>query len=123
MHMYLPDLRQVDFGSLGLPRPVPVLPWLIRQGYYTHRPDEPYPTTGVFLVMLAISLGKTVDVAGIDNYQHPGGMVYAGVSADDFELPERHSRLCDLAHLSSALARATCPVSLPGNLRDLLGGA
>ena len=120
MHMYLPDREQVDFGSFQLPRPVPILPWLIRTGYYTHRPQEPYPTTGIFLVLLASSLGKAVDVAGIDNYQHPSGLAYADSSADDFQLPRRHSRLCDLDHLHRALDKATARVGLPLHLQQLL---
>jgi hypothetical protein len=120
MHVYLPDDRQVDFGSCGLPRPVPALPWLIRQGFYLHRPGEPYPTTGVFLVLLAISLGKSVDVAGLDNDQHPGGATYAGAANKGVELPAHHSRECDLTHLSAGLARATRPVSLPETLARLL---
>jgi len=62
MHTYLPGSKPVDFVSASLPRPVPILPQLIRQGNYTHRPGQSYPNTGAFLTMLAISLHKRVYV-------------------------------------------------------------
>jgi len=122
MHAYLPGPEPVDFVSAGLPRPVPILPQLIRQGYYTHRPGQPYPTTGVFLTMLAIALGKQVDVVGVDLYQHPSGKVYANdhLLTRDFTLPARHSRACDLAHLRQALTQATASVRLTEHLQHLI---
>jgi hypothetical protein len=49
-----------DFVSAGLPRPVPILPLLIRKGKYTHRSGGPHPTTREFLLLLAAALGKKV---------------------------------------------------------------
>lgn len=53
LHAYLPSVPRLDFVSLGLPRPVPILPLLIRKGLYTHRPGSPTPTTDEFLRLLA----------------------------------------------------------------------
>jgi len=44
--------------SVGLPRPVPILPLLIRKGKYTHRPGGPHPTTTELLLLLAAALDK-----------------------------------------------------------------
>jgi hypothetical protein len=41
---YLPSSAPVDFVSLGLPRPVPILPLLIRKQVYTHEPGGPHPS-------------------------------------------------------------------------------
>ncbi len=120
MHTYIPEYDQADFVGHGLPRPVPILPLLIREDLYTHRADEPYPTTGVFMVMLGVALGKRVDVAGIDNYDHPSGNVYSNVSATQFVLPGRHSRACDLEHLRKAQARAKAPVTLTPHVQSML---
>ncbi len=119
MHTYLPARDMVDFVSHGLPRPAPILPWLIRQGFYTHEPGRPYPTTGVFLVLLATSLGKRTAAFGIDLYQHPGGKVYAHdiEPPPAFALPPRHSRECDLHYLRRALGKATAELILPRHLR------
>jgi hypothetical protein len=43
MHTYFPMSRPIDFSGFGLPRPVPVLPFLLRRGY-THRPHNPPPS-------------------------------------------------------------------------------
>jgi hypothetical protein len=58
MHTYLPADAPIDFVSAGLPRPVPILPLLIRTGVYVHRPHQPPPASGDFLRMLvaAVSL-------------------------------------------------------------------
>jgi hypothetical protein len=58
MHTYLPSVEPLDFASAGLPRPVPILPLLIRKGIYVHRPGGPHPGGDVFLAMLAIALAK-----------------------------------------------------------------
>ena len=65
MYAYLPgDLRDAPaFARHGLPRPAPILPLLIRAGLYRHAPGEPYPTTGVFAVLVAAALGKRVRAA------------------------------------------------------------
>jgi hypothetical protein len=58
LHAYLPGVPMVDFLSAGLPRPVPILPLLIRKGRYTHRPGGPHPTTDEFLALLTGTLDK-----------------------------------------------------------------
>lgn len=122
MHLYLPERELADFGTYGLPRPIPILPMLIRRGLYTHQPGKPYPTTGVFMVMLATALGKTVHVAGIDNYRHPSGKVYAteSITAEQFTMPVRHTPECDLEHIRRAVYIASAPVHMTPHLRDLL---
>lgn len=119
MHMFLPGVPMQDFVSLGLPRPVPILPLLIRTGLYTHRPNEAYPTTGVFLALLAVALGKRIDVAGIDLYRHPSGKMY--VSEPDTEKwPARHSEACDLYWLGLARDRAAAGIGLSPLVTELL---
>jgi hypothetical protein len=122
MYTYLPSLRPIDFVSAGLPRPMPILPQLIRQDYYVHRPGQPYPTIDVFLAMLAISLRKRVHVLQIEVSQQPGGKVYAGDarSARDVTLPVRHNRQCDLKYLREAMAKASAPVVLAEHLQQLI---
>jgi hypothetical protein len=60
MHAYLPVVPFVDFISAGLPRPIPILPLLIRNNEYEHRPGGPPLTTAEFLALLAAALKKTV---------------------------------------------------------------
>jgi hypothetical protein len=60
MHAYLPAVPFVDFLSAGLPRPVPILPLLICENEYEHRPGGRHPTTAEFLVLLAATLKKQV---------------------------------------------------------------
>jgi hypothetical protein len=52
LHAYLPGLPFVDFLSAGLPRPLPILPLLIRKKKYVHAPGQPTPATSSFLEML-----------------------------------------------------------------------
>lgn len=56
LHAYLPSVPFVDFVSAGLPRPMPILPLLIRKGVYTHWPGGPHPTTKELLAILASAL-------------------------------------------------------------------
>jgi hypothetical protein len=58
LHGYLPSMPPVDFSHAGLPRPLPILPLLIRRGRYVHRPGGPHPTTGEFLVLLKKTLDR-----------------------------------------------------------------
>lgn len=78
-YAYLPSVPPVPFPSFGLPRPIPILPALIRAGLYTHNPKGPYPTTGVFLTLLAAAVTNATEIhlAGIDSYAHPSGKTYA----------------------------------------------
>lgn len=66
---FLPRASWPHWETLGLPRPVPVLPLLFRQNIYTHQPHQPYPTTGLFMLMLAVALDKPVQAIGFDLYQ------------------------------------------------------
>ncbi|MCC6681261.1 MAG: hypothetical protein IT445_10220 [Phycisphaeraceae bacterium] len=104
MHMYLPAAPMHAFARLELPRPVPVLPLLVRQGLYRHEPHAPYPTTGVFALLLASALGKHVTVAGIDLYQHDSGRAYLNDQHHP-GWPAKHSEACDLRHIRFALER------------------
>lgn len=102
MHAYLPRAPMLPFGKYQLPRPVPILPLLVHEGLYEHQPFSPYPTTGVFALLLATALHKEVVVAGIDLYQHPSGRTYT--NGQSFGgLPAHHSKACDLAHVQIAI--------------------
>jgi hypothetical protein len=61
LHAYLPGVPAVDFPAAGLPRPLPILPLLIRTSQYVHRPGGPHPTTEQFVVMLAAAPAKTTE--------------------------------------------------------------
>lgn len=52
LHPFLPAEVPVDFLAAGLPRPLPILPFLIRSGKYIHRPGGPHPTTDELIAML-----------------------------------------------------------------------
>ena len=58
LHPYLPRLTTVDFQAHRLPRPLPLVPLLIRKGLYVHRTGGPYPSPVELLRMLAAALGK-----------------------------------------------------------------
>lgn len=122
MHMFLPGCPLIDFVSLGLPRPIPILPLLIRSGLYVHRPGQPYPTTGVFAFMMAVALKKSTTVAGIDLYKHPSGSDYTGgtPTRGQFVWPSGHSEDCDKTHLRAAMNLAGKPVRLHPVLQALL---
>ncbi len=103
-YAYLPSQPPVAFPNYGLPRPVPILPALIRANLYVHDPRGPFPTTGVFLALLgaAVSNAREVHIAGIDGYAHPSGVTYAhGVGPADATWQPEHSPEVD----QSALAR------------------
>ena len=95
---YLPAVQPFDFTRFGLPRPAAILPPLIRSGLYRHLPGGPVPTTDVFLVMLAVAAGSSVNVVGV----RPGRQNVPH-SQDN---PARHSIECDLAHLRRCSAVA-----------------
>ena len=121
MHAYLPRAPRLPFADYGLPRPVPILPLLVRAGVYEHEPFAPYPTSGVFAVLLAAALSKPVVVAGIDLYQHPSGKAYTN-DQPFLGLPAQHSQACDRAHLLSVLHRLGDQAAVHPFLRELLGG-
>jgi hypothetical protein len=58
MHTFLPGPPPLDFVAAGLPRPVPILPLLIRTGVYTHQPFAAPPPAEAFLEMLRDALRK-----------------------------------------------------------------
>lgn len=122
MHMYLPGNPMIDFVGAGLPRPVPILPTLIRSGLYVHQPHQPYPTTGTFMLMLAVALDKEVIVSGIDLYGHPSGRTYAHEDSGSrgYLWPGWHSLSCELAHLRAAIDRSTKAVTIHPCLADML---
>ena len=66
MHPFLPRMSKLDCVSLGLPRPMPILPLLIRRGLYTHQPDGPDPDLMELLILLAAALQKPITLVGVD---------------------------------------------------------
>ena len=64
LHAYLPACPARDFLAHGLPRPLPILPLLIRRARYVHRPGGPYPSDSALLVALAEALDKPAILAG-----------------------------------------------------------
>jgi hypothetical protein len=56
MHPYLPGRPVLDWTSHQLPRPVPILPLLIRTGHYVHTPGGQDPSARSLLVALARAL-------------------------------------------------------------------
>jgi hypothetical protein len=68
LHAFLPGAPRLDLVSLRMPRPVPILPLLIREGVYVHDPGRQHPSPTEFLVLLAKSMKKPVQVVkgGID---------------------------------------------------------
>jgi len=103
-YAFLPSVEPVPFESFGLPRPIPILPALIRMGLYTHVPNGPYPTTGVFLALLAAAVAPDnvqIHLAGIDGYAHPSGHIYAHAPpTSDSSWPACHSPDADTAALA-----------------------
>lgn len=61
MHTFLPGLPPIDFLAASLPRPVPILPLLLRAGVYVHRPKAPAPTTEEFVTLLVQALQASRD--------------------------------------------------------------
>lgn len=58
LQAYLPRAPMLDFVGHGLPRPLPILPLLIRTGKYVHRPGGPEPAPKALLAALAEALRK-----------------------------------------------------------------
>ena len=58
LHPYLPRLAKLDFTAHRLPRPLPILPLLVRKGLYVHRPGGPYPSPAELAAMVVQALGK-----------------------------------------------------------------
>lgn len=115
MHPYLPGSPWLTFDRYGLPRPSPMLPALIRHGVYTHEPFAPAPSTGVFALLLAATLGKCVMVCGIE----------AGRSADGVK-PHHHmdtlknTNTTRIAHLRAACDACERGVTMHPRLAQLI---
>jgi len=71
LHPYLPRMPILDFVSLELPRPIPILPLLIRCGLYVHQPSGANPGPVELLFLLALALQKRISLAGVDIHLHP----------------------------------------------------
>ena len=80
MYTFLSVVAPFDFSQFGI-EPLPIGPTLHAAGLDGHD-KRPYPTSGVFLMLLAAALGKGADVAGIDLYRHPSGQTYVGSHCD-----------------------------------------
>jgi len=89
-------------------KPFDAMPLLRDAGLYDGRDEDVYPTTGVFLVMLAAALGKRATIGGIDLYRHPSGRMYSTRELEQgFEhYPAQHSFDCDAMHLCRAARMA-----------------
>ena len=61
LHAFFPSATPVDFVSLRLPRPVPILPLLIRKQVYAHQPGGPHPSTAAQRDLLQEALSKNAD--------------------------------------------------------------
>jgi hypothetical protein len=64
LHAYFPGCSGFDFLAHGLPRPLPILPLLIRTGKYVHKPGGSCPTPVALLMSLAEALERPAIVAG-----------------------------------------------------------
>lgn len=102
LYTFLPSVTEFDFSEFDI-SPYPILPALIASGLYDPT-IYPYPTSGVFLVLLATALGLLADITGIDLYQHPSGKTYINERANEarFDWPSHHSLECDVEHLRRA---------------------
>jgi hypothetical protein len=119
MYTFLPHLPEFDFAALDL-HPIPIAPAL-RQAHLYEFDGEPYPTSGVFLMLLAAALGKRADVAGIDLYQHPSGRTYSiDRHKERFEWPKHHSLECDLRYLRRAVEHRPRNFNLSPALKSAL---
>ena len=66
-HHYFPAAEPIPFPELGLSRPAPILPLLIRKQLYAHHPRQPHPTTNELAIMLAVALTNRLLISGIDH--------------------------------------------------------
>ena len=58
LHPFLPAASLIPFPKFGLPRPLPLLPMLIRNGVYIHQAGEPIPSTERFANLLKLAIEK-----------------------------------------------------------------
>jgi hypothetical protein len=121
MYTYLTCVAPMDFNEFGL-EPIPIGPTLQEAGLGSFD-REPYPTSGVFLMLLAAALNKGADVAGIDLYRHASGRTYVTDSAaTQFEWPARHSLECDRACIRAAIDKNTGGFNLSPELLAAING-
>lgn len=120
MYAFLPVVPPFDFAAFGLD-PISILPALTAAGLY-EAGSWPYPTSGVFLLLLAAAIGKHADVAGIDLYRHVSGKVYA-IDSDSqtHAWPQFHSLDCELSHLRRATRHAPGMFNLSPELQAAIG--
>jgi hypothetical protein len=69
MHAYLPGLPVLNFGSVNLPRAIPILPLLIRSGLYIHQEKQHPPTILAFAELLAAAMRKKFTILGNDEHE------------------------------------------------------
>jgi hypothetical protein len=99
MYTFLSVVAPFDFSKFDL-QPIPIGPTLLNAGFDGFD-ALPYPTSGVFLMLLAAALGKKADVSGIDLYRHHSGRTYVqdAPNAPPFAWPVHHSLECDLRYI------------------------
>jgi hypothetical protein len=120
MYTFLSAVPSCDFEQFDL-NPIPIGP-LLRNGGFEHFDASVYPTSGVFQTMLAASLGKGADVAGIDLYRHTSGRTYVDDTQEtpSFVWPKYHSLNCDLRHLRQVAGRLQGKLNLSPELSRAL---
>jgi hypothetical protein len=69
MHTYLPGLPVLDFGSVHLPRAIPILPLLIRAGLYVHQERQNPPPILAFAELVAAAMRKKFIILGYDVHE------------------------------------------------------
>lgn len=60
LHPFLPAASPIPFPKFGLPRPLPLLPILIRTRVYTHEAEGARPSTEEFAKLLKLALEKVL---------------------------------------------------------------
>jgi hypothetical protein len=125
LYTYLPCAPPLDFAAYNLPEPVPILPLLRKSGLYEYEPDVPYPTSGIFLTLLAAAFDKCCFVAGIDFYRHYSGMRYvgSGVGKGPCFWPDIHSEATEILHLQRAARRLGDRLKIVGVAGDVLASS
>jgi hypothetical protein len=71
LHPFLPGAVPQSFAEFSLPRPLPILPLLIRAGLYVHRPHAPPASWYVFAALMSAALRKDLLLHGIAKIDLP----------------------------------------------------
>lgn len=58
LHPFLPSAKRIAFTDFGMPRPLPLLPLLIRERTYVHQPGGPAPSAHELAIALKVALEK-----------------------------------------------------------------